>query len=121
LTYTPHGGFTGVDSFNYTVGNGVITDTATVRVGVDNSGPLAEADTATTDEDQTVTFGVLANDSDANGDVLTIADVTAPAHGTVTVNGNGTLTYTPNADYYGPDSFTYTISDGIALAAAPSK
>ncbi len=117
LTYTPNGGFTGVDSFNYTVGNGVITDTATVRVGVDNIGPLAQADTATTNEDQTVTFGVLANDSDANGDVLTIADVTAPAHGTVTVNGDGTLTYTPNADYYGPDPFTYTVSDGIALAA----
>jgi hypothetical protein len=55
--------------------------------------------------------GVLANDSDIDGDPLNASLVTAPAHGSVVVNPNGSFSYTPNPDYYGPDSFTYVVSD----------
>ena len=54
---------------------------------------------------------VLANDEDADGDTLTVTDVGVPSHGTVSI-GSGGVRYTPNPDYSGPDSFTYTISDG---------
>jgi hypothetical protein len=58
--------------------------------------------------------GVLGNDTDANGDTLTIINVTQGAHGSVAITGGGTgVSYTPNADYFGPDTFTYTITDGV--------
>ena len=69
-------------------------------------------DYATTPEDTPVTIDVLANDSDADGDTLSVTTVSDGAHGTVLINGDGTLTYTPAADYHGEDSFSYTISDG---------
>lgn len=81
---------------------------------IDNKGnadPIAKPDTAVTDEDTPVTIPVLANDSDPNGDTLTVTGATA-TNGTVTVNPDGTLTYTPNPDYNGPDTITYTVTDG---------
>src|SRR5207302_1570691 len=56
--------------------------------------------------------GVLANDSDVDGDTLTAAVATNPTHGTLALNANGSFTYTPAANYNGADSFTYTASDG---------
>ena len=75
-----------------------------------NGDPSANPDTATTAEDTPVTIPVLANDTDPTGQPLTVTTATAP-NGTVTVNPNGTLTYTPNADYNGPDTITYTVTD----------
>jgi uncharacterized protein len=87
-----------------------------VIVGLDltipNSAPDAVNDTATTNEDTPGTVDVLANDTDANGDTLTVTTVTQGANGTVVLNGDNTVTYTPNADFNGTDSFTYTVSDG---------
>ncbi len=115
LTYTPNGDYNGPDSFTYTIsdGNGR-TDIATVDITVDpvNDAPNAQDDTETTDEDTPVIVAVLTNDSDPENDPLTIDSFTQPSNGTVTDNGDGTLTYTPDGDYNGPDSFTYTISDG---------
>ena len=115
LTYTPDADYSGSDSFTYTVsdGNGG-TDTATVRVTVNavNDAPTATGDAVATSEDTAVTFAVLSNDSDVDGDSLSVDSVTQGANGTVAVNGDGTLTYTPDADYSGTDSFTYTVSDG---------
>ncbi|NCC23329.1 MAG: tandem-95 repeat protein, partial [Alphaproteobacteria bacterium] len=88
------------------------TTTGTFSVSQDNTDPVAADDVVTTDEDSAVTIDLLGNDSDADGDVLTIATLTAAAHGTVTDNGDGTVTYTPNANYNGTDGFTYTVSDG---------
>ena len=115
ITYTPNENFSGSDSFEYTIsdGNGG-TDTATVTITVNavNDAPVAVDDVATTDEDNAVTISVLDNDSDVDGNGLTVTSTTTPSNGTVVINSDGTVTYTPNADYNGTDSFEYTISDG---------
>jgi uncharacterized repeat protein (TIGR01451 family) len=115
VTYTPDTGFVGQDSFTYTVsdGNGG-TDTATVTVTVSgvNAAPVAGDDTASTNEDTPVTVNVLSNDSDVDGDTLTVTAVTQPANGSVVNNNDGTVTYTPNSNFNGVNSFTYTVSDG---------
>ena len=66
----------------------------------------------TTDEDTPVTVSVLGNDSDVDGDTLSVMGTTAPSNGSIVDHGDGTITYTPDADFNGSDSFTYTISDG---------
>ena len=115
ITYTPNTDFNGTDTFTYTIsdGNGG-TDTATVTVTVDpvNDGPDAVNDSDTTNEDTPVTIPVLDNDSDPEGNTLAVTDATDPANGSVAINGDGTITYTPDPDFHGIDSFTYTISDG---------
>ncbi len=77
-----------------------------------NTAPVAVNDAATTNEDTAATISVRANDSDANGDPLTITAVTQGAKGSVVINAGSTVTYTPSANVNGTDSFTYTISDG---------
>ncbi len=79
-----------------------------------NSAPVANDDTATTDENTPVTIHVLTNDTDPDNDPLSIGTFSQGAHGTVTLNADGTLTYTPNENYYGTDEFTYQASDGVA-------
>ena len=78
--------------------------------------PVANADAATFDEDTAGPINVLANDSDPNGDQLTITAITAPQHGTARISSSNLGTtgvyYTPIANYNGLDSFNYTISDG---------
>lgn len=83
----------------------------TVTTPVPNSAPIAVADAPTTPAGQAVTVDVLANDTDANADALTITATTVPGHGTDSVVA-GKIVYTPTAGYSGTDSFTYTISDG---------
>lgn len=83
----------------------------TVTTPVPNSAPIANADTPTTTVGTPVTVDVLANDTDANADALTITSTTVPAHGTDSVVA-GEIVYTPAAGYTGTDSFSYTISDG---------
>jgi hypothetical protein len=78
---------------------------------VTNSNPVANDDVATTDQNVSITIDVLANDTDADGDALIITGVSQPANGTVVNNGTD-VTYTPDANFAGTDSFTYTISDG---------
>ncbi len=113
FTYTPDSGFSGNDSFTYTIcdGNGG-SDTATVTVTVvPNDPPVANDDSATTDEDMPVTISVLPNDSDPENDNLEICDFTQGANGSVALSG-GIFTYTPNTGFFGTDTFTYTICDG---------
>jgi hypothetical protein len=114
ISYTPGANFNGTDTITYTIsdGNGG-TSTATVTVTVNplNDPPVAANDAATTDEDTPVTIPVLANDSDVESDPLTVTAASAP-NGTVTINADGTISYTPNANFNGPDTITYTISDG---------
>jgi hypothetical protein len=117
VTYTPNPGFFGVDTFSYTASDGRggtadATVTVTVHEEHQNTAPQAANDAATTDENVAVTISVLANDSDADGDSLTVSGTSQPAHGDAVVNGDATVTYTPNAGFIGTDAFTYTISDG---------
>ncbi|MBT9314085.1 beta strand repeat-containing protein [Leptothoe spongobia] len=120
FTYTPNANFNGIDSFDYTITdiNGG-TDTATVNitvVGV-NDAPDAVDDVFTTAEDTAVNGNLFADngsgvDTDIDGDAFTVTNNTAPVNGMVVVNADGTFTYTPNANFNGGDSFTYTIDDG---------
>jgi ELWxxDGT repeat protein/VCBS repeat-containing protein len=119
FTYTPNANFSGVDSFAYTATDGVLTgNTATVVITVNptNDAPIGVADSYQTNEDTVLTVpvatGLLANDSDPDGDQLTVVLETPPAHGTLELNADGSFVFTPTADYNGPDSFTYRVSDG---------
>ena len=80
-------------------------------------GPTAADDAASTDEDTAVVIDVTANDSDSNGDALTVTSVTDPANGTATDNGDGTVTYTPDPNFFGLDFFRYEVCDPGALCA----
>ena len=71
-----------------------------------NAAPVAAADSVTTDEDNAVTIAVLGNDSDVDGDALSLASVTQGANGTVVINPDNTLNYTPDADFNASDSFS---------------
>ncbi|MAT96582.1 MAG: hypothetical protein CL608_05510 [Anaerolineaceae bacterium] len=114
VTYTHDGSATTSDNFTYTVsdGNGGM-DTATVSITIasGNSDPIAIDDSVSTDEDTAVTIDVLANDTDADEDTLTVDSITQPTNGTVVNNGSD-VTYSPDAGFTGSDSFTYTVSDG---------
>jgi MYXO-CTERM domain-containing protein len=114
FTYVPNPDFHGSDSFTYEITDGTTTDSATATITVTpvNDAPVAEDDSATTDEDTDVTVTLLTNDSDVDGDTVSVATVDSPSNGTAVLNGDDTVTYTPDADFNGSDSFTYTASDG---------
>ena len=113
VTYTPDADFNGTDSFTYTVsdGNGgIATETVSVTVAPVNDAPVASAGSLSGDEDTALSGSVAATDVD--GDALTFAIGTGAANGAAVVASNGDVTYTPDADFNGTDSFTYTVSDG---------
>ena len=97
---------------------------ATVAITIEavNDAPVAADDAYTIGEDGTLIVdtaaGLLANDSDVDGDTLTVRLVDPPSHGTVTLADDGSFEYTPEADYHGADSFTYVAGDGAAESAA---
>ncbi len=115
FTYTPAAGFSGMDSFTYQASNGqTLSNVATVTLTVDQ-GPTANNDSYSTAENTTLSVtapGVLGNDTDPNNAPLTAAVVTRPAHGSLTLNSNGSFTYTPTTGFLGVNSFTYQDSDG---------
>ncbi len=86
--------------------------TTTLLLAVANPAPVAANDATATAIDTPVTIAPLANDANADHDRLLVSYVSAPANGSVTINADGTLTYTPNAGFTGSDSFNYTASDG---------
>lgn len=115
LTYTPNANFNGTDSFTYTISDGQGgQDTATVNITVTsiNDAPVATNNSATLNEDASVTINVLGNDSDVEGNTLSVSAVTQPTHGSATINPDKTITYVPVVNYFGSDTFTYTVSDG---------
>jgi hypothetical protein len=119
LSFTPAANASGTATVTVTVSDGSLTAVRsfTVTVTAVNDPPTAADDAATTNEDTAVSGAVLANDSDVDGDPLTAAVVAGPAHGTLTLDPDGSFTYAPSADYFGPDSFTYRVDDGRAAAA----
>jgi hypothetical protein len=115
VTYTPAADYNGTDSFTYTANTaGGTAETATVTVTV-TAVKDAFDDTLTTNEDTAGTVNVLANDLFAGAGV-TVTGVTNGAHGTVTNNNNGTVTYMPETDYFGTDTFTYTANSATGTA-----
>ena len=114
IIYTPNQNFNGTDTFTYTItdGNGgQITKSITVSVNPINDTPVAITNSATINEDSTVTINVLDNATDIDGDSLTIAAITQASNGVVQISNNQ-IKYTPNQNFNGTDTFTYTISDG---------
>ncbi|HWB69674.1 MAG TPA: Ig-like domain-containing protein, partial [Solirubrobacterales bacterium] len=113
LTYTPDANYCGSDSFTYTL-NGGSTATVSVAVTCVDDPPVAVADSGTVVEDSSANvIDVLANDTDIDGGTKKIEAKANGAHGTVSLFGGGLgLTYTPDANYCGSDSFTYTLNGG---------
>ena len=124
LLYTPPPNFIGMDTITYTIrdSGGAVSGQATVTVDVreQNDPPLANNDvfpvngTPILEDSQANRLDVLFNDSDGpdEGETLTIRDVSQPPSGTVEIIENGAaLSYTPNANFFGQDIFTYTIDD----------
>ncbi|HEY9811453.1 MAG TPA: tandem-95 repeat protein, partial [Halomicronema sp.] len=118
FTYIPNANFNGTDTFTYTVtdgSGGTTTATAILTINPVEDLPVAVVDSFTTLQNVPVNIPIanlLQNDSDADGDPLTLSNIfTNPSNGTLVQNNDGTWTYTPNPNFNGQDSFTYTISD----------
>jgi uncharacterized repeat protein (TIGR01451 family) len=124
VSYTPDPGYNGPDSFTYQVCDDAgLCDSATVTLTVSSvaDAPTVVDDSATTDEDVPVDIDVLANDSDADGDLdpTSVTVTSGPANGTISVDPlTGVVTYTPDPDYNGPDSFDYEVCDLTALCTS---
>jgi VCBS repeat-containing protein len=119
FTYTPNLNYFGTDSFTYravdNTGNSNIA-TATITINAVNDTPIALPNSYSATEDTTlnvpVATGVLVNDSDVENQTLSAVLVSQALNGTVSLNSNGSFSYTPNANFFGNDSFTYSASDG---------
>ncbi|TOF44045.1 hypothetical protein CGJ21_24460, partial [Vibrio parahaemolyticus] len=114
VTYTPDDNYVGEDTFTYIVTSGGVSESTTVNVDVTqvNDAPVAKDDIATTQEDTAVTIDALPNDTDADGDKLSIESASVPKEqGTVEVV-DGKLVFTPTENFNGDAEITYTVTDG---------
>ncbi|MFO7030954.1 adhesin, partial [Limnospira fusiformis CCALA 023] len=125
ITYSHDGSSTSTDSFTYTVedDDGATSNEATVFLTIEeNQPPTANDDNATVRTGNTVTINVLSNDSDPDGvlipDTVTVVDL--PDYGTITVNPNGTITYSHDGSSTSTDSFTYTVEDNDGAISNPA-
>jgi hypothetical protein len=116
VSYTPKANFNGTDSFTFKVSDKTVQSavaTALITIKAVNDRPAAKDDSATTKEDLKISsINVLKNDTDVENNRLKVKSVTQGKNGSVSINGDNTLSYTPNENFYGADAFTYTISDG---------
>ena len=117
FSYTPNLNYNGSDSFTYKANDGKLdSNIVTVNITVNpvNDAPVAVNDSYNTNEDTVLNIsspGVLSNDTDVDGDTLKAIKVTDPSHGSLTLNADGSFSYTPNLNYNGSDSFTYKAND----------
>ncbi|EJC6944826.1 tandem-95 repeat protein [Vibrio parahaemolyticus] len=123
VTYTPNDNYVGKDTFTYIVTSGGVSESTTVNVDVTpvNDAPVAKDDTATAQEDTAVTIDVLPNDTDVDGDKLSIQSASVPSdQGTVEIV-DGKLVFTPAKNFHGDAEITYTVSDGALTGQATVK
>jgi hypothetical protein len=121
VTFTPAAAFVGTASFGYTISDGTATASANVTVTVtqpSNRAPTANPDAATTNSITPVSIAVLANDTDPDGNTLSVVGLTVPSSGTATINPDKTVRFTPATGFVGTATFGYTASDGTATASA---
>jgi hypothetical protein len=119
FTYTPNSDFSGTDQFTYTLrdaAGATATGTVTIQVNAVNDPPTAQNDAFQTTQGQTLTVvppGLLANDSDPEGETLTVTDAGDPQSGmaTLQLTGGGGFTYTPDPSFVGQDQFLYVVED----------
>jgi VCBS repeat-containing protein len=120
FTYTPAAHFAGTDSFTFKVNDGIDdSDPATVTIDVTNEAPVALDDSYDIGPNHALTVpapGVLGNDYDPDDDAITASLVSGPQNGTLSLNADGSFTYTPDQDFHGTDTFTYQVSDGLATS-----
>ena len=120
FNYTPNTGFVGTDSFTYKVNDGLADSnitTVTLTVNRINDAPVANPDSYNTLRNTTLNIpaaGVLNNDTDTENQPLTAVIETNPSNGNLTLNSDGSFSYTPNTDFVGTDNFTYRANDGLA-------
>ena len=122
IRYAPVAGYVGSDSFSYTISDPMgATATGSVSLTVTNTSPVASSETyeAVAGQIRSVDAGsgLLANDTDENGDPLTAVLVSGVAHGTLTLNTDGSFSYLATSGYLGTDSFVYRVSDGVGFSA----
>ncbi len=124
ITFTPASGFSGTETFSYSISDGKGGNaSATVSVSVaaapvaSNKAPVAIDDSALS-SGSAVTIAVLGNDYDPDGDTLKVTGVTQGSKGSVKINADGSLTFTPAKNFKNSDTFGYTISDGKMSASA---
>lgn len=118
--YLANANFNGSDTFMFNVNDGEfdsMTATVNITVAAVNDAPVANIDSYTVNEDEVLTVNILEsileNDVDIDGDPITAIISTQPSHGTLLLNSNGTFIYTPKANFFGSDNFSYFVSDGI--------
>jgi VCBS repeat-containing protein len=117
FSYNPDSGFNGADAFTYTATDGNLDSEVTlVTIEVGNQVPVTAADLYVVESGALLSVdvlnGVLANDLDSDGDILTISEETGVAHGLLTLNADGSFTYQSDTDFNGIDAFTYSVNDG---------
>jgi type 1 glutamine amidotransferase len=127
FTYVSDAGYAGTDTFTYKANDGTSTSaSSTVTITVEevvappNTQPVAEGDAYSTVSGEALSLaapGVMTNDTDADGDALTATRTSTPVNGAVSLQADGSFTYTPDNGFVGKDQFTYTVSDGTDTSA----
>ena len=119
IRYQPNPDFNGDDNFAYEVSDGQLQAAGLVTVTVTpvNDAPRTEDDTVELAEDTSVVINLLANDLDVEGSALDLVSLSTPEHGEAVQGADGRVEYTPNANFFGTDHFTYQVTDGEAVAA----
>jgi hypothetical protein len=115
--YTPEANYFGTDDVSFILSDGRLISTEailSITIVAVNDAPTLMDQTATLDEDGSITIDPLASATDIDGDTLVATVVAGPTHGTLTVTADGSVNYRPDAEYFGSDSYTYRINDGQA-------
>jgi len=114
VVYVPAAGYSGTDTFTYTITDGLLSSTATVTMTVGQVAPVANNEAYVVNENSVLTVAgssrVTANDT---GVGITASLVNGPSHGSLVLNADGSFTYTPATDFFGSDSFTYQDQDSV--------